>query len=89
MAYDQRFAIALVGSSGEGRAMLSRHNWGGLVENLTGTGEYHRMAGNFMKYGRPSTRGDLPVDEHELIALCAPHPATRMRQTDRLLLSSE
>jgi hypothetical protein len=74
MAYDQRFAIALVGSSGEGGATLSRRNWGGLVENLTGTGEDHWMAGNFMKYGGPLTPGYLPVDAHELIALCAPRP---------------
>lgn len=74
MAYDQRFAIALVGSSGEGGAKLSRRNWGELVENLTGTGEYHWMAGNFLKYGGPLTAGDLPVDAHELIALCAPRP---------------
>jgi hypothetical protein len=74
MAYDQRFAIALVGSSGEGGAKLSRRNWGELVENLTGTGEYHWMAGNFLKYGGPLTPGDLPVDSHELIALCAPRP---------------
>jgi hypothetical protein len=74
MAYDQRFAIALVGSSGEGGAKLSRRNYGELVENLTGSGEYHWMAGNFLKYGGPLTPGDLPVDAHELIALCAPRP---------------
>jgi len=74
MAYDQRFAIALVGSSGEGGAKLSRRNWGELVENLTGTGGYHWMAGNFLRYGGPLTAGDLPVDAHELIDLCAPRP---------------
>jgi hypothetical protein len=74
MAYDPRFAFALVGSSGEGGAKLSRRNYGELVENLTGTGEYHWMAGNFIKYGGPLTPGDLPVDAHELIALCAPRP---------------
>jgi hypothetical protein len=74
MAYDQRFAIVLVGSSGEGGAKLSRRNWGELVENLTGSGGYHWMAGNFLKYGGPLTPGDLPVDAHELIALCAPRP---------------
>ena len=74
MAYDQRFAIGLIGSSGEGGAKLSRRNWGELVENLTGAGEYHWMAGNFLKYGGPLTPGDLPVDAHELIALCAPRP---------------
>jgi hypothetical protein len=74
MAYDQRFAIGLIGSSGEGGAKLSRRYWGELVENLTGSGEYHWMAGSFLKYGGPLTPGDLPVDAHELIALCAPRP---------------
>jgi hypothetical protein len=78
MAYDQRFALVLVGSSGEGGAKLHRRNWGEAVENLTGSGEYHWMAGNFLKYGTAESTfgsknpGDLPVDAHELIALCAP-----------------
>ena len=74
MAYDQRFAIAFVGSSGEGGAKLHRRNFGELVENVAGTGEYHWMAGNFLKYAGPLTWNDLPVDAHELIALCAPRP---------------
>jgi hypothetical protein len=78
MAYDQRFAMVLVGSSGEGGAKLSRRNFGEAVESLTGSGEYHWMAGNFLKYGASESKfgamtpGDLPVDAHELIALCAP-----------------
>jgi hypothetical protein len=74
MAYDERFAIGFIGSSGEGGAKLHRRNFGELVENLTSSGEYHWMAGNFLKYGGPLTPGDLPVDAHELIALCAPRP---------------
>ena len=78
MACDTRFAVVLIGSSGEGGAKLHRRNWGEAVENLTGSGEYHWMAGNFLKYGASEasfgskTPGDLPVDAHELIALCAP-----------------
>jgi hypothetical protein len=78
MAYDTRFAVVLIGSSGEGGAKLHRRNWGEAVENLTGSGEYHWMAGNFVKYGAAEATfgsknaGDLPVDAHELIALCAP-----------------
>jgi hypothetical protein len=74
MAYDQRFAVGFIGSSGEGGAKLHRRNFGELVENVAGTGEYHWMAGNFLKYAGPLTPNDLPVDAHELIALCAPRP---------------
>jgi hypothetical protein len=74
MAYEPRFAIGFIGSSGEGGAKLHRRHFGEQVENLTGSGEYHWMAGNFLKYGGPLTPGDLPVDAHELIALCAPRP---------------
>jgi len=80
MAYDPRFAVVLVGSSGEGGTKLHRRNWGEAVENLTAAGEYHWMAGNFLKYGAADATfgsrnaGDLPVDAHELIALCAPRP---------------
>jgi hypothetical protein len=48
------------------------------VENLTAAGEYHWMAGNFIKYGAEEAdfgsknAGDIPVDAHQLIALCAP-----------------
>ncbi len=78
MAYDTRFAVVLIGSSGEGGAKLHRRNWGEAVENLTGSVEYHWMAGNFMKYGASEASfgsknaGDIPVDAHELLALCAP-----------------
>ena len=78
MAFDTRFAVVLVGSSGEGGAKPHRRNFGEAVENLTGSGEYHWMAGNFLKYGASEASfgsrnaGDLPVDSNELIALCAP-----------------
>jgi hypothetical protein len=74
MAYDQRFAIGFIASSGEGGAKLHRRNYGEIVENLAGSGEYHWMAGNFIKYGGPLNWNDLPVDSHELVALCAPRP---------------
>ena len=75
-AFDQRVAVGLIGSSGEGGVKLHRHIYGEAVENLAG-GEYYWMAGNFIKYGAsdpPRTAADLPVDSHELIALCAPRP---------------
>jgi hypothetical protein len=74
MAYDQRFAIGFVASSGEGGAKLHRRNFGEIVENVAGSGEYHWMAGNFIKYAGPLNWNDLPVDSHELVALCAPRP---------------
>ncbi len=80
MAFDTRFAVALIGSSGEGGVKPHRRNFGEAVENLTGTGEYHWMAGSFLKYGgsQGATGGmnasNLPVDSNELIALCAPRP---------------
>jgi hypothetical protein len=76
-AFDQRFAMGLIGSSGKGGATLLRRNFGEAVESLTG-GEYYWMAGNFIKYGAsesttgPHNPGELPVDSNELIALCAP-----------------
>ena len=75
-AFEPRIAVSLIGSSGEGGAKLYRHIFGEGVENLAG-GEYYWMAGNFIKYGGADplkTAADLPVDAHELIALCAPRP---------------
>ena len=74
MAYDERFAIGFIGSSGAGGAKLHRRDFGEKVENVASSGEYHWMAGNYLKYAGPLTAKDLPVDAHELVALCAPRP---------------
>jgi len=74
MAYDPRFAIAYISSSGEGGAKLYRHVYGEELSNLAATGEFHWVDGNFLRYAGPLNTGDLPVDSHELIALCAPRP---------------
>jgi hypothetical protein len=74
MAYDDRFAIGFIGSSGAGGLKLLRRNFGELVENLASSGEYHWFAGNFLKYAGPLQWDDLPVDAHQLLALCAPRP---------------
>jgi hypothetical protein len=77
LAFEPRFAMGLIGSSGKGGATLLRRNFGEAVESLTG-GEYYWMAGNFLKYGAEEgrlgrmTAEDLPTDSHALIALCAP-----------------
>ena len=80
MAFDQRFAIALIGSSGKGGTTLHRRVFGEAVESLANSGSYHWMAGNYLKYAAETasfgrkTGCDLPVDSHKLIALCAPRP---------------
>ena len=74
MAYDPRFAIGYISSSGEAGAKLYRHIFGEGISNVAAANEFHWMAGNFMKYAGPLNAGDLPVDNHELIALCAPRP---------------
>ena len=74
MAYEPRFAVGFIGSSGAGGAKILRRVFGEQVENLASSGEYHWFAGNFIKYAGPLTANDLPVDAHELIALCAPRP---------------
>ena len=77
LAFESRFSVGLIGSSGKGGATLHRRVFGEAVESLTG-GEYYWMAGNYMRYGASEanfgtkTGCDLPVDSHDLIALCAP-----------------
>ena len=71
MAYDPRFAIAFVSSSGAGGAKLHRpiRRVGGERSpgraSITG-GRQH------LKYAGPLTWNDMPVDSHQLVALCAP-----------------
>jgi hypothetical protein len=72
MAYDERFLTGYISSSGQAGAKLHRRKYGELIENIAAVNEYHWMAGNYLKYaGRWDT---LPVDSHELVALCAPRP---------------
>ncbi len=74
MAYDKRFSLAFIGSSGAGGAKILRRVFGEQVENLASSKEYHWFCGNFINYASKLTPDDLPVDAHELIALCAPRP---------------
>ena len=74
MAFDQRFAAVYSSSSGEGGAKLYRHIYGEQMPNIASNSLYHWMAGNFLRYAGPKTPADLPVDNHELIALIAPRP---------------
>lgn len=78
MAFDPRFAMGLLASSGKGGTVLFRRSFGESVENLATTGGYHWMAGNYLKYAADEgasgrkTAEDLPVDSHMTLALCAP-----------------
>jgi len=80
MAFEPRFAMGLIGSSGAGGATPHRRDFGEKLENLTGMGAYHWFAGNFIKYGaEKSSFGrrdakDVPVEAHQLIAMSAPRP---------------
>ncbi len=78
MAFDPRFAMGLIASAGAGGTALFRREFGESLENLTASGQYHWMAGNFLKYGADEstfggrTPDDLPIDSHMTLALCAP-----------------
>ena len=78
MAFDERFGMGLLASSGAGGTKIFRRNFGESLENLASSGAYHWMAGNYIKYsaeeskfGRQSA-DDLPADAHMTLALCAP-----------------
>ena len=75
MAYDPRFAVGFISSSGAGGAAPYRRRWGETVENVAASNEYHWMAGNFLKYAAdPLNANDLPIDANSIIALVAPRP---------------
>lgn len=71
-ALDQRWAIVFASCSGSMGASLEKRSWGENIDNVAGSGEYHWMAGNFLKYG--GHWDQMPVDSHELMALIAPRP---------------
>lgn len=74
MAFETRFSLAFVGSSGSGGVKILRRIFGEQVENLASSAEYHWFCGNFIKYAGTLTANDMPVDGHSLVALAAPRP---------------
>ena len=71
-ALDPRWAIVFASCSGSMGASLEKRNAGEVIDNVAGSGLYHWMAGNFLKYG--GNWAAMPVDAHEMIALIAPRP---------------
>jgi hypothetical protein len=70
-AQDERVAAVFSSVSGEMGAALIRRDWGETLDDMAQNFPW-QFAGNFQKWvGRWN---DLPVDQHLLIALCAPRP---------------
>ena len=70
-AQDERVAAVCSIVSGEMGAALIRRDWGETLDDMAQNFPW-QFAGNLQKWvGRWN---DLPVDQHMLIALCAPRP---------------
>jgi len=81
MAEDPRFAMCFASCSGNTGAALSRRLFGETIQKINATFPYW-FCDNYKKYD--NHEDELPVDQHELIALSAPRPVYTTNATKDL-----
>jgi hypothetical protein len=71
-ALEPRWAVTYISCSGQGGVQPARRNYGEPVDHVASDGEYHWMAGNYLKYA--CNWNAMPEDAPALLAMIAPRP---------------